>query len=418
MIRVGVGQAVRRSIGSYTHGFIFCTLTMKKTGLLLVVLIVLGTAGWFWKARQGAVPPQEASRSAPSAQTSRPEAGDRAPGSAATIEFAPVDLVTLAPTTLARAVPLTGSLRAADQTVVRTRVAGELRELSVREGDSVRAGQRIGRVDPTEFELRVNERDAQLAAAESQVAQARRTFENNLALRERNFISQSALDASRSNMEVAIGQRDAAAAQIALARKSVTDAELIAPMSGVIGERFAQPGEKLPADARVVSVIDLSRLEIEALVPGSEIGTVRIGQSVQLRIEGVPGEQVGQIVRIAPATSAGTRSVPVYIRLKSQNPAIRAGLFAQGRLVVEELREQIAVPLSAIRDAGARHFVYAIEQDRLVERDIILGLVDDGTDGIVRVQVTSGLKAGDRIVINNLGRLRTGSPVRVRPGER
>jgi hypothetical protein len=293
-----------------------------------------------------------------------------------------------------------------------------LRELSVREGDSVRAGQRIGRVDPTEFELRVNERDAQLAAAESQVAQARRTFENNLALRERNFISQSALDASRSNMEVAIGQRDAAAAQIALARKSVTDAELIAPMSGVIGERFAQPGEKLPADARVVSVIDLSRLEIEALVPGSEIGTVRIGQSVQLRIEGVPGEQVGQIVRIAPATSAGTRSVPVYIRLKSQNPAIRAGLFAQGRLVVEELREQIAVPLSAIRDAGARHFVYAIEQDRLVERDIILGLVDDGTDGIVRVQVTSGLKAGDRIVINNLGRLRTGSPVRVRPGER
>jgi len=419
MIRVGVGPAVMRSIGSYNYGFIFCTLTMKKTGLLLVALIVLGTAGWFWKARQGAVPPQEASRSsAPSAQTSRPEAADRAPGSAATIEFAPVDLLTLAPTTLARAVPLTGSLRAVDQTVVRTRVAGELRELTVREGDSVRAGQRIGRVDPTEFQLRVNERDAQLAAAESQVAQARRTFENNLALRERNFISQSALDASRSSMEVAIGQRDAAAAQIALARKSVNDAELIAPMSGVIGERFAQPGEKLPSDARVVSVIDLSRLEIEALVPGSEIGTVRIGQSVQLRIEGVPGEQAGQIVRIAPATSAGTRSVPVYIRLKSQNPAIRAGLFAQGRLVVEELREQIAVPLSAIRDAGARHFVYAIEQDLLVERDIVLGLVDDGTDGIVRVQATSGLKAGDRIVINNLGRLRTGSPVRVRPGER
>lgn len=392
---------------------------MKKAGLLLLVLIVFVAAGGFWKARQGAVPAQDAApKTASATPTGKPEAHDRVTGSAAPIEFAPVDLLTLAPTTLARAVPLTGSLRAVDQTVVRTRIAGELRELSVREGDTVRNGQRLGRVDSTEFQLRVNERDAQLAAAESQVAQARRVFENNLALRERNFISQSALDASRSSLEVAIGQRDAAAAQIALARKSVTDADLVAPMSGVIGERYAQPGEKLPSDARVVSIIDLSRLEIEALVPGSEIGTVQIGQTVQLRIEGIPAELTGQIVRIAPATSAGTRSVPVYIRLKSQHPAIRVGLFAQGRLVVESLRDQIAVPLSAIRDAGARHFVYAIDQDRLVERDITLGLVDDGTDGTVRVQVTSGLKAGERIVINNLGRLRTGSPVRVRPGER
>lgn len=392
---------------------------MKKTGLLLVVLIVLGAAGWFFKSRQsGAATPDAATQSASASRAGQPDASDRSAVNAAPIEFASIDLLTLGPTTLARAVPLTGSLRAVDQTVVRTRVAGELRELGVREGDSVRAGQRIGRVDPTEFKLRVDERDAQLAAAESQVAQARRTFENNLTLRERNFISQSALDASRSGLEVAIGQRDAAAAQIALARKSLSDADLVAPMSGVIGERFAQPGEKLPSDSRVVSVIDLSRLEIEALVPGSEIGAVRIGQSVQLRIEGVPTEQVGQIVRIAPATSTGTRSVPVYIHLKSQHPAIRVGLFVQGRLVVESVRDQIAVPLSAIRDAGARHFVYAIEQDRLVEKDITLGLVDDGTDGTVRVQVISGLKAGERIVINNLGRLRTGSPVRVRPGER
>ena len=420
MIRVEALTAGPLRFGSYTLRFIFCALTMKKTGLLLVVLIVLGAAGWFWKSRQAGAPaPDAAPRSASAAPTGKPEAGNRgADGQAAALEFASVDLLTLAPTTLARAVPLTGTLKPVDQTVVRTRVAGELRELSVREGDTVRAGQRLGRVDPTEFQLRVNERDAQLAAAESQVAQARRVFENNLALRERNFISQSALDASRSSLEVATGQRDAAVAQIALARKSVSDADLLAPMSGVIGERYAQPGEKLPSDARVVSIIDLSRLEIEALVPGSEIGAVRIGQSVQLRVEGVPAEQVGQIVRIAPATSAGTRSVPVYIRLKSQHPAIRVGLFAQGRLVVESLREQIAVPLSAIRDAGARHFVYAIDQDRLVERDITLGLVDDGSDGTVRVQVTSGLKAGERIVINNLGRLRTGSPVRVRPGER
>lgn len=373
--------------------------------LLLVLLLALAAGGWVWKSRQGGTPAAVPGTAAASS-------------AAATIEFAASDLIVLAPATLARSIPLTGSLRAVDQTVIRTRVAGELRELSVREGMSVARGQRIGRVDPAEFQLRVNERQAQLAAAESQVAQARRTFDNNLALRERNFISQSALDASRSSLEVAIGQRDAAQAQLALGAKSLADADLIAPMSGVIGERFAQPGEKLPSDARVVSVIDLSRLEIEAPVPGSDIGALRVGQTVQLRIEGVPGEQTGQIARIAPAASPGTRSIPVYISLRNSHPAIRVGLFAQGRLVVESLSNVIAVPLSAIHDAGARHFVYAVEQDRLIEKDISLGLVDDGADGVVRVQVLSGLKEGDRIVVNKLGRLRTGSPVRVKTGDR
>jgi membrane fusion protein (multidrug efflux system) len=378
----------------------------RNTVLLLVVFILaLAAGGWIWKSRQGSTPVV-----APGTAT--------ASNAAATIEFSASDLLVLAPTTLARSIPLTGSLRAVDQTVVRTRVAGELRELNVREGMGVAKGQRIGRVDQAEFELRVNERQAQLAAAESQVAQARRTFDNNLALRERNFISQSALDASRSGLEVAIGQRDAAQAQLALGSKSLADADLIAPMSGVIGERFAQPGEKLPSDAKVVSIIDLSRLEIEAPVPGGDIGSLKVGQPVQLRIEGVPGEQTGQIVRIAPATSPGTRSIPVYISLRQSHPTIRVGLFAQGRLVVETLPNVIAVPLSAILDAGARHFVYAVEQDRLVEKDITLGLVDDGADGVVRVQVLSGLKEGDRIVVNKLGRLRTGSPVRVKTGDR
>ncbi|MFZ9406877.1 MAG: efflux RND transporter periplasmic adaptor subunit [Burkholderiaceae bacterium] len=391
------------------------TSGLKKTGLLLVLLIAIGAGVWLWKSRQGgSVAP------APGAQATadRSKAGAGLPSASQPIEFSAGDLQVLAPGTLARSIPLTGSLRAVDQTVVRTRVAGELRELSVREGMNVLKGQRIGRVDPAEFELRVSERQAQLAAAESQVAQARRTFDNNLALRERNFISQSALDASRSNLEVAIGQRDAARAQLDLGRKSVADADLIAPMSGVIGERFAQPGEKLPSDAKVVSVIDLSRLEIEAAVPGSDIGAMKVGQTVKLRIEGVQGEQTGQIARIAPATSPGTRSVPVYISLKSTDPAIRVGLFAQGRLVVETLPDVIAVPLGAILDSGARNFVYAIEQDRLVEKDITLGLVDDGADGTVRVQVLSGLSPGDRIVVNKLGRLRTGSPVRVRTGDR
>jgi membrane fusion protein, multidrug efflux system len=188
---------------------------------------------------------------------------------------------------------------------------------------------------------------------------------------------------------------------------------LIAPIDGVVAERFAQPGEKLPIDGRVLSIVDLSKMEIEAPVPAAEIGSVKIGQAVELRIEGVSARQLGQIVRIAPATQAGTRSVPIYIALDNRDPSVRAGLFAQGVLAIERRNGVLAIPSGAVRDAGARTFVYAIVDDKLIERDIKLGLRDEtGTEGS-RIEVVSGLNAGDRIVATNLGSLRAGSTVRV-----
>jgi len=388
---------------------------VSRVVLVLVLAALLATGAWFYKTRAARTvaaansSQQVGSRPAIEAGTS----GAAGAPVASEVEFLASDLYTLAPQRLTRSIPLTGTLRPVNQTVVKTKVQGELRELTVREGTSVRRGQLLGRLDLTEYEVRVKEREAQLKSAESQVDQTLRTLENTRQLKEKNFVSQSALDASRSAWEVAVGNRDAAAAQAALARKSLADAVLIAPIDGVVAERFAQPGEKLPIDGRVLSIVDLSKMEIEAPVPAAEIGSVKIGQSVELRIEGVSARQVGRIVRIAPATQAGTRSVPIYIALDNRDPSVRAGLFAQGVLAIDQRDGVLAIPSGAVRDAGGRTFVYAIANDKLIERDIKLGVRDEtGGDG-TRVEVVSGLNAGDRIVATNLGSLRAGSTVRV-----
>ena len=320
---------------------------------------------------------------------------------------------------LARTIPLTGTLRATQQAVVKARVAGELQEVTAREGTAVRRGQLIARIDTREFDLRVLEREAQLRAAESQLAQARRSLDNTQALQTRNFVSQSALDAARSGWEVATGNRDAAQAALTLARKSLTDATLTAPIDGIVAERFAQPGERVPVDGRILSIIDLSVMEIEAPVPATEIGAIRIGQPVELAIEGVERPQVGRIARIAPSTQTGTRSVPIYIALENRDPTVRAGLFAQGRLEVARRDAVRVVPASAVRDAGGRTFAYAVVDGRLVERELRLGLRDDAVrnaaGGMGVVEVLEGLAVGDRVVAANLGALRTGSLVRVMP---
>jgi membrane fusion protein (multidrug efflux system) len=366
--------------------------------IFLVIALLAGGAAWL-RGRGAAAPAPVAA----------------APGPAM-LEFAEADLLTLVPTRLSRTIPLTGTLRPVNQTVVRTKVAGELREVTVREGMTVRRGQIVARVDTSEFDVRVSERAAQLTAAESQVAQALRTYQNTRQLHDRNFVSQSALDTARSGWEVATGNRDAAAAQLALARKALADTRLVAPIDGTVSERFAQAGEKLPVDGRVLSIVDLSRMEIEAPVPAAEIGAVRVGQTVTLAIEGVAQPHTGQIVRIAPSTQTGTRSVPVYIALDHRDPQVRAGLFAQGSLAVQTRDSVLTVPATALRDAGGRTFVYAVEDGLLVERDVTLGLRDESQGARGPVEVVRGLSAGDRIVAANLGALRAGSRVAVTGG--
>jgi membrane fusion protein (multidrug efflux system) len=361
-----------------------------------VAVGVLAAAGAAWqRGRAPASPPAVAAPAAP------------AP---ATLEFAPGDLAVVQPGRMQRTVPLTGTLRPVNQTVVRTKVAGELREVPVREGMAVKRGQTVARIDTVEYEVRVREREAQRLAADAQLAQAKRTLENTRQLHDRGFVSQSALDQVQSAWEVASGNRDAVLAQLALARKALADTALVAPIDGIVAERFAQPGEKLAVDGRVMSIVDLSRMEIEAPVPAAEVGGVAIGQPVELRVEGVAQRQTGRVARIAPSTQPGTRSVPVYIALDNRDPSVRAGLFAQGSLAVESRDGVIAVPAAALRDAGARLFVYVVEDGRLAERDVRPGLRDDASG---TVEVREGLRPGDRIVAANLGTLRAGSLVKV-----
>ncbi len=350
--------------------------------------------------------------------TGKPPAGTTAAAAPAAIEFASTDLYTVGAGTIARTIPVTGTLTPVAHTTLKAKVAGELVELAVREGEAVRAGQLLARLDPADFELRVREREAQLRSMQAQLEQARRTLENNRRLLEQQFISRNAFDNASSAADVAVAARDAAAAQLNQARKALADTRVVAPMSGVVSERFAQVGEKLPADGRILSIVDLSRMEIEAPVPAGEIGAVRIGQPVTLSIEGIPGEQAGHVARINPGTQAGTRSIPVYIALAfPEGSRVRAGMFAQGRLALEERRDVLVVPLAALRDAGGRQFVYLIEGGRLAERDLRIGLRDEsapaGRGAVGLAEVLDGLAAGDHVVGVNLGALRAGSRVAI-----
>ena len=313
-----------------------------------------------------------------------------------------------------RTLPISGSLKAVDSAVVRAKVSAEVKTLSVREGDTVTAGQTIGQLDTLEVDLRVQQADQNAASARAQLDIAQRALNNNRALVAQGFISATGLETSISNEAAARATFEAAMAAVNLARKARTDARLVSPISGLVSQRLVQPGERVAVDAKLVEIVDLSRIELEAAVAPEEIGRVAVGQTARLASEGLDGPVTAKVVRINPSTQAGTRAVLVYLRLDAR-PGLRQGLFLTGSIDLST-RSALTVPLSAVRVDQAQPYVLAVVSDRVEQRKVTLGLRGElPIDGSVEpvVELTSGVTDGAVLLRGSAGALRDGTRVRL-----
>jgi len=335
---------------------------------------------------------------------------DTAPTAQAVVEFTQQDLVIVEPQPLEHTLPLTGTLTPFDEATIKAKVAGELIHVAVREGESVKQGQVLARIDQTEVRARLAAREADVAAARAQLDWADKNRSTQKALLDKKFISQNAYDNIQSNYDVAVARLRAAEAELVVARKSLGDSVLVAPFPGIVAQRHVQPGERVALDAKVITVVNLARLELEAAVPTVEISRLRVGQQVTFRIDGF-GERAfgGRIERINPSTESGSRSINVYVVIDNPEGVLRGGLFAQGTVSLERVEGALVVPASAVREEIGQTFVYAIEGGLVKRKNVTVGAADASG----RVQVLRGLAAGERIVRVNLGALRDGVSARL-----
>jgi len=313
--------------------------------------------------------------------------------------------------------PLSGALRALNQVSVKAKVAGEVKEVLVRAGEAVQAGQVLIRIDTSEYQAKLEQARGSLVASRGQLDIATKTRDNNLALLDKGFISRNAFDNAASQFDIAKANVDTARGALDVAQKALNDTVIKAPITGMISSRTVEPGEKISIDNKLLDVVDLSRMELEAPVPTSDILKVKLGQEVLVRVEGLPQAVSGKVVRINPATQSGSRSIMVYVRIDNPQGLLRAGMFADASLTLDKRDAVVTVPQTAIQTDGDKTYVYAIEGGKLIRRDVALGMRGVDSRGNA-VEVSSGLQSGARIVKANLGNLNTGTPVRISaPGD-
>ena len=323
-------------------------------------------------------------------------------------ELAATDVARARQHDLTQGLPISGSLKAVNSALVKARAAGELQGLAVREGDRVQAGQVIARIESTEYAARVRQAQEQADAAKAQIDIAQRQWNNNQALVDQGFISQTALDTSLNNLNAARANHQAALAAVELARKSLDDTVVRAPIAGFVAQRLAQPGERVGIEARIVEIVDLARLELEATLSAADSLAVRVGQEAVLQVEGKTEPVRARVARINPSAQAGSRSVLAYLAIEA--PAgLRQGLFAQGTLHTGVVRA-VAVPLSAVRTDKPAPYVQVVEQDRVVHRTVEPG--PRGAVGAEAMVAVTGLNEEALVLRASVGPLREGTLVR------
>lgn len=307
-------------------------------------------------------------------------------------------------------VPLAGSLRPINQTTLKSEIAARVSEVAVQEGQPVRKSDILVRLDTEDLTSRLDERVANLESSKAQLAFAEKNRTTKLSLQQKGYAAQSAVDEIESTYRAAQASVRAMQAQVDLARKALEDAVIKAPMDGFVSERTVNPGDRVPVDGKLLTLIDLTRLEIEAPVPTNEIALVAVGQEAVFRVPGIEGREFkGRVERINPTAKAGSRSIPVYILVDNGDRTLRGGMFASGDIVTREVNDVIAVPPDAIRGDQGHRYVLKLDGDQITRQPVETS--KDATTALVAV--TSGLAEGDTIVSAPSVILEPGTPVRI-----
>jgi len=373
-----------------------------KTRWLVIGVVLLALLAGVWRAMSHKRAQQEAA-SAPVAEQTQ-------------VELASSDVMKAELRDITQGLAVSGTVKAVNYAVIKARVAGELKEVLAREGDAVKAGDVLARIDPIEYQRRWLQAAETASAAKSQMEIAQRAWDSNKALVDQGFISKAAMDNSIASYQGAIASHKAAIAGADVARKALDDATLRAPFAGIVSGRAAQVGERVAIDAKIMELVDLNQLEVEVPLSPSESMDVRVGQAASLQIEDRKDTVGAKVKRISPSAQTGSRSVLIYLALDKAE-GMRHGLFAKGILGLGK-SQVLAVPLSAVRTDRAQPYVQTVEQVdnqlRVAHTNVTLSirgmdLAQPESETMVGV---TGISEGSTILKGQVGVLREGLVVK------
>jgi len=360
---------------------------MKKTvfGVVAVMVIAVAAAGGFWFGAKTSPAPSSSSALGGATPQAASKAG-ATPGVA-------VEAVKVALQPMPQAITAVGSLRSDESVTVRPEVAGRISAIQFQEGQRVTKGATLIRLDPA-----INQAEVQQGRANLKLAQSK--YDRAVDLAKSNFISGQAKDEAENNLRVA-------EAGLQLAEAKLAKMEIKAPFSGIIGLRVVSIGDYVKEGADVVNLESIDPLKVDFRVPEMYMRQVRVGQSLQVQLDALPGKTFeGNVVAVNPLFDAAGRSIVIRAVVRNSDTSLRPGMFARVRLITRDEQNALVIPEQAIVPQGDEQYVFRITDGRASRVKIEVGQRRDGN-----VEVLKGLSANDTVVTAGQLKIRDGVPV-------
>ncbi|HEX4870661.1 MAG TPA: efflux RND transporter periplasmic adaptor subunit [Moraxellaceae bacterium] len=333
------------------------------------------------------------------------------PVAPAGLELMPEDVATVRFAPLAGDLDFSGTLVPVRQMLLNARVAGEITDVPVREGEAVAQGAVLVRQDSRDMRARLAQAEAAVQSARAEHENAQDQVAKYRQLSQNNYFSRNDLAKATTQAAVYESQLKANEAQVTVARKELENALLRAPFAGVVAERMVEPGQLVMPNTPLLRIVDLRELELAIQLPSSEIARVRQGQKVTFTADAF-GDQpfTGTIVRLNPMAKASNRKVTVYALVRNPDLKLRGGLFVHGRLQDDKAVSGLVIPATAVQSRDGRPGVMVVRKQRLAWQPVTLGPRDERSGNVL---VSAGLAQGETVLATRVSPDRAGAPVRL-----
>lgn len=332
-----------------------------------------------------------------------------------------VPVVTVTEGPIEAALEISGTLAPRTRVSVKPLLPGALERILVDIGEAVKEGQTIATIDRREIDAQADAAAAAVAVAKAALETAEATLANAVleldrakVLFEGGALPRQRLDAAQTSHRASVAQRDLASANLAQAEASLRRAREVqrntivsSPVTGVVVERNYDPGA-IPGDKPVVVVADLRQMKLEAGVSELEAGRLRVGMKARIEAQAKPGQVFeGELAAIAPEVDERNRHFRIEVRVPNDHRELLSGMYASARIVESTRSNALLVPGEAVGTRDGKRVVLKVEDGTVTPVEVEEGLSDGA-----RVQIASGLAAGDTVVADARRQIATGTKVR------
>lgn len=312
-----------------------------------------------------------------------------------TLQVASEDTLVVQSSGLASGPVITGSIQPERRADLRAEVSAIVLQVLKENGEPVKKGDVLLRLDETSIRDNVNSAEEAARAAQQSLDQTQRMLERQTTLRSSGMVSSQALEDVELRRNTAQSELAAAKSRLVTARQQLGRTVVRAPFDGIVSERKVSNGDTAQVGKELVKVIDPASMRFEGTVSADKIGVVKVGQPVLFRVNGYPGQNfAGTVKRVDPAANAVTRQVEVLVSFAGPAQPRVAGLYAEGR-VEAQVNAALTVPQAALVQAGDVNYVWRVKNGVMNKAMLGIGTRDERTGNW---QVLSGLAAGDTIM--------------------